>query len=253
MIRAIVVDDEPLARRYLSALLTRTGRVEVVGEAGDGRSLLQALQETRPDVVFLDIRMPGPSGLTLAGAFQRLAHPPLVVFVTGFPSHALEAFGVHAADYLLKPLEWQRVAESVSYLEQRLCEREAAGLVDRHAEEPVNEGDRLPVRTPDPDVSYLLPRDEVVVVLRQGRRTWIHTQTAEYYSYCPLSRVEAWLGGAPFIRAARHALVNMSCVKEIVHFGDRLYQLHVMDRKHTAVQVSRSCVRHLTPYLKPSL
>ena len=112
MIRAVVVEDEPLARCYLADLLTRTGRVEVVAQAEDARDGLRMCQQPGVEAAFLDIRLPGPDGLTLGKALAHLPHPPLLVFVTGFADYAVAAFQVHAADYLLKPIEAKRVEEA---------------------------------------------------------------------------------------------------------------------------------------------
>ena len=120
MIRAVVVEDEPLARQYLCTLLQETGKVEVVGEAADGRAGLRLCVERAPDAAFLDIRIPGPDGLSLAGRLLTLARPPLVVFVTGFSGHAVDAFRVEAVDYLLNPIEFGAVLETVRRLEHRL-------------------------------------------------------------------------------------------------------------------------------------
>jgi two-component system response regulator LytT len=249
MIRAVVVEDEPLARCYLVDLLTRTGRVEVIGEAEDARDGLRLCADSGVDAAFLDIRLPGPDGLTLGTTLARLPHAPLLVFVTGSADYAVAAFQVHAADYLLKPIEGKRVEEAVRHLEQRLNERRAAFT----APDGEGSGERLPVRDRRRDVARLLARHEIVAVLRRDRRTWIHTADAEYPSYYPVARVAAWLGGAPFFRAAREAIVNLEAVAEITHYGDRLYQLRLKDRRGSVVKVSRSSVRSLASLLRPHL
>jgi two-component system, LytTR family, response regulator LytT len=250
MIHAVVVEDEPLARRYLADLLTRTGRVEIVGEAEDARDGLRLCQRPGVDAAFLDIRLPGPDGLTLARALTRLSpNTPLLVFVTGSADYAVAAFQVHAADYLLKPIEAKRVEEAVRHLEQRLGERRAAFV----APDRERSSERLPVRDRCRDVARLLARREILAVLRRGRRTWIHTADAEYPSYYPVARVAAWLGGAPFLRASREAIVNIEAVAEIIHYGDRLYQLRLKDRPGTVITVSRSSARCLASLLKPPL
>jgi DNA-binding LytR/AlgR family response regulator len=249
MIRAVVVEDEPLARSYLVDLLTRTGQMEVVGEAEDARDGLRLCQRPGVDAAFLDIRLPGPNGLTLGKALTRLSHPPLLIFVTGSADYAVAAFQVHAADYLLKPIEAERVKETVRHLEQRLREQRAAcGAPDRE-----RLGERLPVRDRRRDVARLLARHEIVAVLRRGRHTWIHTADAEYPTYYPVARVDAWLGGAPFLRAARDAIVNTEAVAEIIHYGDRLYRLYLKDRPGTVIGVSRSGARSLAFLLKSHL
>src|SRR5437867_6554667 len=166
MIHAVVVEDEPLARCYLADLLTCTGRVEIVGEAEDARDGLRLCQRPRVDAAFLDIRLPGPDGLTLGKTLTRLSRPPLLVFVTGSADYAVAAFQVHAADYLLKPIEAKRVEEAVRHLEQRLSEQRAAAV----APDAERDGERLPVRDRRRDVARLLARHEIVAVLRRGRR-----------------------------------------------------------------------------------
>jgi DNA-binding LytR/AlgR family response regulator len=249
MIRAVVVEDEPLARSYLVDLLTRTCRVQVIGEAEDARDGLRLCTASEVDAAFLDIRLPGPDGLGLGKALTRLSHPPLLIFVTGSADYAVAAFQVHAADYLLKPIEAKRVEEAVRHLEQRLREQRAA----RTAPAGERLGERLPVRDRRRDAARLLARHEIVAVLRRGRHTWIHTADAEYPSYYPVARVAAWLGGAPFLRAAREAIVNTEAVAEIVHYGERLYQLRLKDRPGTVIAVSRSGARCLASLLKPHL
>jgi two-component system, LytTR family, response regulator LytT len=254
MIQAVVVEDEPLARGYLVALLARTGRVDVVGEAEDAREGLRLCARPGVDAAFLDVRLPGPDGLTLAGRLTHLSNPPLLVFVTGSADYAVPAFRVHATDYLLKPLEPRQVEEAVRHLEQRLQERRGGPNSPQPSDTPdAPPGEKLPVRDRGRDVARLLARREVVAVLRRGRRTWIHTTDAEYPSYYPLARVDPWLGGAPFLRVAREAIVNMEAVVEILHYGDRLYRLRLRDRRGTVVQVSRSGAQRLAPLLRPRL
>lgn len=109
--RALIVDDEELARRNLINVLT--GAVEIVGEAADGVTALEKIGELSPDVVFLDIEMPGMNGIEVAA---HLSEPPRVVFVTAYDHYAIQAFEAHAADYLLKPLRRERVAATLERL-----------------------------------------------------------------------------------------------------------------------------------------
>lgn len=119
-IRVVVVDDEELARAHLRSLFAEVDGWQVVGEAASGQTACQLLEGLEPDVVFLDIRMPGPSGLEIAKVLHRGEARPLVVFATAFDDHALEAFEVEAADYLLKPFDKRRFQASILRLERRL-------------------------------------------------------------------------------------------------------------------------------------
>lgn len=248
MIRTVLVEDEPLAQQYLEALLSETGRVEVIGAAGEGQAGLRLCSEHRPDVAFLDIRLPGPDGVALAAHLLTLSHPPLVVFVTGHADRALDAFQVEAVDYLLKPLDPEQVAQCVRRLERRLTANTGVSAPPA----PLALGDRLPVRDArDFDVTRLLAPAEIVAALRRGRRTWVHTAGDEFSTYYPLADLARWLYGAPFLRVARDALVNLHAIAEIVHYGDRLYQVRLRDRANSVVEVSRSGATRLAARLKP--
>jgi two-component system, LytTR family, response regulator len=246
VIRAVVVEDEPLARRYLCTLLEETGKVEVVGVADDGRAGLRLCAERAPDAAFLDIRIPGPDGLSLAGRLLTLARPPLVVFVTGFSGHAVDAFRVEAVDYLLKPIEFETVLETVRRLEHRLDGRGAVS-----AESAADAlGDRLVVKDAGEGGVKLLPRGDIVAALRQRRRTWIHTAAEEFPTYYPLATLARWLGGSPFLQISRDAIVNMTVVSEITRVGDRRYELRLLDRARTVAEASRTGAALLADYLR---
>lgn len=269
MIRTLVVEDEPLARQFLRTLLAATGRIQVVGEAGDGREALRLARDLRPDAAFLDIRMPGPlDGVALARELTLLAAPaPMVVFVTGHADRAIDAFRVEAVDYLLKPIEAGSVAAVVQRLQRRLAERADGNDASETANAPPGSvltgvplaGDRLPVKTePGGDVLRLLAPGDIVAALRRDRRTFIHTATAEFATYYAVGALAEWLDGLttrgaapPFVLAARDALVNLYAVAEVVHYGDRLYQVRVRDRAGTVVEASRSGAARLAAHLKP--
>ncbi|AGA30775.1 LytR/AlgR family response regulator transcription factor [Singulisphaera acidiphila] len=245
MIRVVVVEDESLARRYLNRLLVETGKVEVVGEASDGQEGFRLCVGAAPDAVFLDIQIPGPDGLSLAARLLTLPRPPLVVFVTAFAGHAIDAFKVEAVDYLLKPIDVDQVLRAVRRLEHRLGPLLRASAGDGLS------GDRLPVRSPGEEVVCLLARRDILAVLRRGRRTWVHTATGEIPTHYPLKALADWLGGPPFLLLARDSVVNMDAVAEVRHLGDRRYRVHMADRCQSVVAVSRSGAARLAELLKP--
>ena len=113
MLRAMIVDDEAPARSELRYLLEETGRVEGIVEATGARDAVEKLMESRPDVLFLDISMPKTNGMQLAEALHKLKNPPAVVFVTAYSEYALEAFNVDAVDYLMKPVETERLEHAL--------------------------------------------------------------------------------------------------------------------------------------------
>ena len=236
MIRAIIVEDEPLAREYLRSLLAGTGRVEVVGEASDGAAGLKLCRELTPDAAFLDIEVPGADGLDLAGRLLTLPRPPLVVFVTGYSGHAVDAFRVEAVDYLLKPIDDEQMREAVRRLEDRLATRSAARL-ENSAE---SEGDRLAIRDPASGAVRLFGRREGVALLRRGRRTWVHTTDGAYPTHVPLATLARQLGGDPFLRLSRDAVVNLDAVAAVRRVGDRQSEVELRDHARTRVEASRT-------------
>ena len=127
-LRALIVDDEPVARRRLRALLESEGRVEVIGECEDGAAAIDDIRRSRPDVVFLDVQMSGLDGFDVVEALEP-AEQPAIVFVTAYDRYAVRAFDVHAVDYLLKPFERARLRKTLGRLETLNDARDAARRV----------------------------------------------------------------------------------------------------------------------------
>src|SRR5215467_4672975 len=145
-IRAVIIEDEPLAAKYLATLLDETCQVEVVGTATDSETGLHLCAELRPDAAFVDINLPGKDGVSLATQFAMLPQPPRLVFTTGDPSRATDAFRLEAVDYLLKPLDPAQVDEAVGRLLAHLRPFEADSLPRSSGqadEETVPETNRL--------------------------------------------------------------------------------------------------------------
>jgi DNA-binding LytR/AlgR family response regulator len=285
-IRAVIVEDEPLAAQYLATLLDETCQVEVVGTATESESGLRLCGELRPDAVFLDINLPGKDGVSLATQLAMLPQAPWLVFTTGNSGRATEAFRLDAVDYLLKPLDPKQVAEAVNRLLAHLRPFESGPsrlgmdsattpdkmlfggsesglLVDGmvHVQEPRGSGITshrghgegralLPVKDMDRDRIRLLARREIVAALRGDRRTWIHTVREEFATYYPLADLLRWLGGEPFLQIGRHAVVNLQAIEHLTHYGDRLYRVRLRDRVGTEIPASRTGAARLAAILK---
>jgi two-component system LytT family response regulator len=214
-IRAVIVDDEPLARENLRLRLAEHPDVTVVAECAGGLDAVRVLADQRPDLVFLDISMPDLDGFTV---LQRLdpAHVPLVVFVTAFDEHALEAFRVHALDYLLKPFADDRFRDTMARVRQRL------------------EADPVPQPDDGWQVSGLAPGSADRLVVKAGGRVllvpvaeirWIegcgdyariHTGERPLLLRRTLQDLTAILDEATFVRVNRSAIVNLDRVAELV-------------------------------------
>ena len=259
-IRAVIIEDEPLAAEYLAKLLDETYQVEVVGSATESETGLRLCAELRPDAVFLDINLPGKDGLSLATQLSMLPQPPRLVFTTGNASRGPEAFRLAAVDYLLKPLDPEQVNETVNRLLAYMRPFESGsfpGSVDQRDEEQSDKirlagtgNQLLRVKDVDRDRIRLLARNEIAAVLRRDRRTWVHTVREEFATYYPLADIMQWLGGDPFIQVGRHAVVNLHAIEHVIHYGDRLYRVRLRDRAGTEISASRSGAVRLAAVLK---
>ena len=266
-IRAVIIEDEPLAAQYLAALLDDTCQVEVVGTATESEAGLRLCAELRPDAAFVDINLPGRDGVSLATQLAMLPQPPHLIFTTGNATRATDAFRLEAVDYLLKPLDPEQVTEAVNRLLARLRPFEAAsspkaagqtraqGQTQEAAVRDdmgftANASELLPVKDVDRDKIRLLARREVAAVLRRARRTWVHTVREEFATYYPLGDLIRWLGGYPFIQVGRHAVVNLQAIDRVIHYGDRLYRVRVRDRTGTEITASRTGAVRLASVLK---
>jgi DNA-binding LytR/AlgR family response regulator len=260
-IRAVIIEDEPLAAEYLAVLLDDTCQVEVVGSATESEAGLRLCAELRPDAVFLDINLPGKDGVSLATQLAMLPQPPHLVFTTGNASRATDAFRLDAVDYLLKPLDPQQVTEAVNRLLAHLRPFESGpSSVSTDRVTPTVTPDKmrftgttdelLPVKDVDRDQIRLLARREIAAVLRRERRTWIHTVREEFATYYPLADLLRWLGGDPFIQIGRQAIVNLQAIETVTHYGDRLYRVRMRDRAGTEITASRTGAARLAAVVK---
>jgi two-component system LytT family response regulator len=223
-IRAVVADDEPLARARLRALLAKEPDVQLVAECADGDAAVAAVREHRPDVLFLDVQMPGKDGF---GVLAALAGDPMpqVVFVTAFDQHALKAFDARAIDYLLKPFKQSRFHEALARVRERVARPPASGddlarrVRDLLAEvrpaapaAPAQTLHRLAVRVNErtlfvrvPDIDYLESAGNYVV-LHCGKENHVIRET--------MATLEAQLPPG-FLRISRSVIVNLDRVKEL--------------------------------------
>jgi two-component system LytT family response regulator len=227
MIRVVIADDEPLAREGLRDFLAEESDVQLVAEACDGNEALAVIDATQPDLVLLDVQMPGMSGIDVVT--QLAARPPAIVFVTAHDAHAVRAFELHAVDYLLKPVRRARFREAMERARQRLSASEqstdrlaaAIGEIDR-GEGPITR----------------------FVVKSEGRIRFVanyvvlHTASDRHMVRETMRSLTDQLDPARFLRIHRSYFVNVDAVREIQHLvkGD----LTVVLRGGTALPLSRT-------------
>jgi two-component system response regulator LytT len=266
-LKAVLVDDEQLARDELGFLLGQVGGVSIIGQAGNGVEALTTIGRLQPDVVFLDVQMPGLTGFEVARRMIDAHAAPHIIFVTAYDQHAIEAFEVNAVDYLLKPVDPARLEVAVKRARrlvafERSTERTsdaadvAPGVTAEQLEQIVervaerrNRRERLAIKVGErfllvqaDDVVFASLTDDVITVAA-GK----HVGTSNYRT---LDELQERLDPGVFFRVHRSHLVNINKIKEIVPWFNRNYILRMKDEKATEIPVSRTQTRRLREYLK---
>jgi two-component system, LytTR family, response regulator len=258
--RIVVVDDEQLAREELCYQLGQLRTAEVVAQAANGLEAIAAVERHEPDLVFLDVQMPGLTGFEVARRLlQRDDDSPALIFVTAFDQHAIEAFEVNAVDYLLKPVDATRLEQALQRARRRLSSERTSGQA------PLN--DQLERIVKMMSSSRQVRRDQVAVKVGE-RFLLVHADDIIYASladesinivtghvtgssnYRTLDDLQARLDPDVFWRVHRSHLVNINKIKEIVPWFSRNYILRMKDAKSTEIPVSRSQTKRLREYLK---
>jgi two-component system, LytTR family, response regulator len=254
--RVLIVDDEPLARRGLRQELARFPDIETVGECDNGGDAVREVVERRPDLVFLDVQMPGLTGFDV---IERVGADlmPAVIFVTAYDKHALRAFDVHAVDYLLKPIDPDRFRDAMD---------RAAAMLTRRGGGGGSAGDRLEAVTREiaRDGAKAGPPLARVVIEEAGKLKFVEAAAIDWIEAAgnyvrlhvgershrirgPLTRLAARLGAERFVRIRRSALVNVRAISSLERYGKSSYAVTL--RSGTTLISSRYYVRQLKAVL----
>ena len=274
-LRVIVADDERPARQFLATMLRSFEDVDIVGEAKSGKETMRLIEQTQPDLAFLDLQMPEMDGLSIVRSLRQ-GRIPLVAFVTAFEEHAVSAFEIEALDYLLKPVDRDRLRITLDRAHERL---ERASLAEQEhfdsasfgsaqdkpfdsaqdrrgrqsapadGELPALAGryiDRLPIRKQD-DI-YLLPVHRIASVVSEGELMHVTTIDKERYTMnYRLKTMEAKLDPKRFLRVGRGALVNVETIRKITPMPGGSYLMTLTNTQQ--LRVSRSQSRALRSHL----
>lgn len=241
-LRILIADDEPLARERVRALLSAESTVEVIGECGNGPEAIAAIRKDRPDIVFLDMQMPGADGLQVVRELPA-SDRPAIVFVTAHDRFAVDAFGVHATDYLLKPFDQERFRAALQRATEHVRAKRAGDLNTRletllaDAAPVAKKPGRLAFKS-DGRVVFVRPED-IVWVEAADNYVLLHlTDSPRLILRDTLSSLEERLGSKEFARVNRSALVRLDQVKELqpTFHGDYTVVL----RDGTRIPLSRS-------------
>jgi two-component system LytT family response regulator len=229
-IRTVVVDDEPIARARLLALLGTEADVEVVGESSGGRAAVELIDRTTPDLVFLDVQMPELDGFEMARALKTST--PAVVFVTAYEEYALRAFEIHALDYLLKPFSAERFRAALSHARAQLSERHETSL-GRHVlsllpgAAPRPARDRLVVKAAGR--IHFVRTTDIDWCEASGNYVRLHAGAETHLVRETMSRLEAGLDPARFARIHRCTIVNVDRILELRHTPGGEYAVVLAD------------------------
>ncbi len=244
-LRVLIVDDEPPARSELRYMLEKINNVEIVGEASNAREAIELIRALNHDAVFLDIQMPGLTGLNVAEIIKELPRSPAVVFVTAFGEHAVKAFELDAIDYLIKPFDEKRLLKTITKISDGRKEYQRRA-VNSPSEDILNIG-RIPVEKKGKTI--LLSTQDVIFVDTKDDYTFIHTYEDNYITSFTLKELEDRLHDHAFFRAHRGFIVNLHEVKEIVPMFGGSFLLRVKDSKESEIPVSRRNARKLRSLL----
>lgn len=223
-IRALIVDDEPLARQRVRMLLSEEADVEIVGESTDGFEAVDQIQANRPDLVFLDVQMPDMDGFEVLQRVPPISLP-VVIFTTAYDQHALRAFEVSALDYLLKPFKPARFKQAL----QRARERLEKNSADRQKSAqlpgalPTPGGGRIFVRSSE-RILFLKP-EEIDRVEAAGNYVVLHSGKEQHILRETISAMEGRLAPVGFMRISRSVIVNLACIREVQPVSSGRYSL----------------------------
>ena len=260
---ALIIDDEPLARQELQYLLERAGGVDVLAQGTNGIEAVELIRTHRPDVVFLDVQMPGLDGFgVLKKLLDRRVPLPQVVFATAYNQYAVRAFEVNAVDYLLKPFDRKRVLQTIEKAQSRLTQGERADgsssadteskldallrLMGEQTQAPVARANTGKVIVRAQSRLLLVDQKEICFATIDEGTITVVTPTVEGHANCrTIEELQEQLDPEAFWRVHRSFLVNIQHIREVVPWFKSSYQLRMDDPKKTEIPVSRAQTKRL--------
>src|SRR5579863_248751 len=247
-VTTLIADDEQLAREELSYLLKDLPGIELLEPASNGIEALESIQQADPDLVFLDVQMPGLDGLGVIRKLREGGGPtPYFVLTTAFDSYAIEAFRLEALDYLLKPVERERLAETVERARRVLEERPQQS--DQAKTAPAIQRTKLLVKSNNRNL-IVDAQDMIYATIDDGLITVVTTQFEGQSNYRTIEELQSNLDPNLFWRVHRSFLVNINRIKEVIPWFKSSFQLKMDDKKQTEIPVSRIQTKRLRTLLK---
>jgi len=248
----VIVDDEQLACDELAYLLRDFPEVEVVATGRNGLEAVQLIQKAEPDLVFLDVHMPGQDGLGVVRQLRESGMElPHFIFVTAYDQYAVEAFRLEAMDYLLKPVDRARLAETIDRARRSAQERKTTTLESPPANAPATPPHRTKLLIRNANRNFIVDAQDVIyATIDNGLITLVATNVEGHSNYRTIEDLQTNLDKDTFWRVHRSYLVNIHKIKEVVPWFKSSYQLRMDDKKHTEIPVSRVQTKRLRELLK---
>ncbi len=249
-ISALLVDDEQLARDELSFLLKEFPEVEVLATAKNGLEAIKLIENLEPDVVFLDVQMPGLDGLAVIRKLREKNVPlPHFILATAYDQYALEAFRLEALDYLLKPIEKDRLALSIERAHKVVQEQAKAAQPEAPAPKSLTQRTKLLVKSSNRNF-IVDAQDVVYATIEDGLITVVATGVEGESNYRTIEELQSNLDPDTFWRVHRSFLVNIHRIREVIPWFKSSFQLRMDDKKQTEIPVSRVQTKRLRALLK---
>lgn len=244
LLKVLIADDDPIIRLILKRAVGEILYTRIVGEAEDGAQLIDLVKQVTPDVIFLDVEMPGLNGVEASKKIFRINQDIFLVFVTAYDDYAYDAFHVYAFDYILKPFKIDRIRQTIGRIRKAKAERHRSQQLDRLLENLNNEGQRMPVKS-NGRVVYVNIQD-IILVTRDDRKTVIITGDENIETNEPLQDLCGRLKSDRLFRCHRGYVINKTLVKEISPHGDKTYLVRLVGTDETALMTMEKA-RELKP------
>lgn len=243
-LRTLLVDDEPLMCQELQILLEGYPDIEVIGSCHDSKEALEKITALQPDLVFLDIKMPGKSGMQIAKTLARLPVIPMLVFATAYQNFAMDAFGVSAIDYILKPFDENDIDRAV---------QKARRYSVSSTSSPSTQTPRLPrkISAEANDRLEIIDQQDIQVIYTQKRSVLIQTRDGRtLVGRMSLQEYEELLDPEMFCRCHRGYIINVECIQRLDTWFNRGYMVTLSGAKPQEVPVSRIYVKNLKKFVQ---
>ncbi|MCR8641225.1 LytTR family DNA-binding domain-containing protein [Paenibacillus sp. N1-5-1-14] len=252
-IKVMIAEDEWLARKELRFLLEQEEDLELLPDASNGTELLEFVDKWEPNIIFMDIHMPELDGMGAARLLQSAASQALIAFTTAHDDYAVEAFGLNAVDYLLKPYSHERLKETLTRIRKNLVtqDAQAGGVVSKKSLSTLKTGKWSKLLITDGEKHVLLDPETILYAEIEEKTTHIYTSSQQAYTTkMSLNDLEHKLAEYPFFRPHRSFLVNLNQIEEIVPWFNGAFNIILKHDKRAQIPVSREMAKELFRLLK---